>query len=151
MTSIWITGTIKADLVETVGEALAKDTQSIDVYINSYGGCAATSFAVHNMLAADPRVNIHILGAAYSGGAVIGLSKDNFTMTENAQFMFHKASGWVGRGNSNKLKREAGELAYWDKAMRKLFKGLLTDKELAEFDAGKDVYVTAKQISKRLK
>lgn len=151
MTSIWITGTIKAGLVEAVGQALEKDTQSIDVYINSYGGCAATSFAVHNMLAADPRVNIHILGAAYSGGAVIGLSKDNFTMTENAQFMFHKASGWVGRGNANKLKREAGELAYWDKAMRKLFKGLLTDKELAEFDAGENVYVSAKQISKRLK
>ena len=151
MTSIWITGTIKAGLVETVGEALAQDTQSIDVYINSYGGCAATSFAVHNMLAADPRVNIHILGAAYSGGAVIGLSKDNFTMTENAQFMFHKSSQWMGYSNDNEALETVTRLRHWDKAMRKLFKGLLTDDELIKFDAGKDVYVSAKQISKRLK
>ena len=151
MTSIWITGTIKADLVESVGEALAKDTQSIDVFINSYGGCVATSFAVHNMLAADPRVNIHVLGAAYSGGAIIGLSKDNFSMMENAQFMFHKSSGYVGQANNSKLKRVIKEGDHWDKAMRKLFKGILTDKELLEFDDGKDVYVSAKQISKRLK
>lgn len=151
MTSIFITGTIKADLVETVGEALAKDTQSIDVYINSYGGCVATSFAVHNMLADDPRVNIHVLGAAYSGGAIIGLSKPEFTMTEDAHFMFHKSSGWVGYANEDKLKEKIVEGKHWDKAMRKLFKGLLTDAELAKFDAGKDVYVSAKQISKRLK
>lgn len=151
MTSIYVTGTIKSDLVETVGQALAKDTQGIDVFINSHGGCAATSFAVHNMLAADPRVNIHILGMAFSGGAIIGLSKPEFTMTEDALFMFHKSSQWIGYSNDNEAMETITRLRHWDKAMRKLFKGLLTDDELQKYDAGKDVYVSAKQISKRLK
>lgn len=149
MTSIYITGTIKPELMKEVQEALDTDTRSIDVFINTYGGCAATSFAVHDLLKQDERVRIFVQGAAYSGGAVIALAKNDFQMTPNSQFMFHKSSGWIGRANEVEIKEHIEVGKHWDKPMRKLFKDILTKEELAKFDAGKDVYVSAKELSKR--
>lgn len=149
MASIFITGTIKPELMKEVQEALDTDTRSIDVFINTYGGCAATSFAVHDLLKQDERVRIFVQGAAYSGGAVIALAKNDFQMTPNSQFMVHKTWRNVGGVNTNELKEIIPTFEHWDKPMRKLFKDILTKEELAKFDAGKDVYVSAKELSKR--
>lgn len=149
MANIYITGEIKTGLMKEVSEALNSDTQRINVYINTYGGCAVTSFAVHDLLKEDERVNIVIQGAAYSGGAVIALAKSDFQMLPNSVFMFHKASRYIGYSNANEVEERLDTLKYWDKAMRKLFKRILTPDELRKFDEGKDVYVTAKDLSKR--
>ena len=151
MTTLYITGTIKPELIEDVQDVLSQDTQRVDVFINSHGGDAYTGLAVYDMLASDERVVIHVRGFAASSAGIIAMGSDRITMTESSELMFHKSWRKYGGHNDVQLKEAMQVGDRIDKAQRKIIKDLLTEKQLADYDDGKDVYLTSKDVAKQLR
>lgn len=66
----------------------------IDIFINSFGGCPYSSFAVYDFIRASKDVTIrtYCCGCAMSGGSIIFMAGDERYMFENSVFMFHSVS-----------------------------------------------------------
>lgn len=74
---------------------LAKNKESdINIYINSFGGCAYTAMGFYDFLRSLKTCNINTynVGCAMSGGSVIFMAGDNRYMYENTVFMMHSVS-----------------------------------------------------------
>lgn len=90
--------------------ALAKDYDSVNVYINSIGGSVSEGVAIHNILKRCGKpVNVYIDAFAYSVASVIAMAGDRVYMPSNATMMIHNAMMGCF-GNSSELRKAADEL-----------------------------------------
>ena len=86
------------------------DVETINVYINSYGGEVAEGLAIHNSLVRHKaKVITHDDGFAASIAAVIFMAGDERIMS-NASLLFIHNAWTMAAGNANQFRKEADDL-----------------------------------------
>lgn len=86
------------------------DVDTIDVYINSYGGEVAEGLAIYNALKRQKaKITTHIDGFACSIASVIFMAGDERIMPDTSLLMIHNPWTWV-KGNANDLRKQADDL-----------------------------------------
>lgn len=86
------------------------DADTIDVYINSYGGEVAEGLAIHSALLRHPaKIVTHCDGFACSAASVVFMAGDERMMGRASLLMIHNA--WTSAtGNAAQLREEADNL-----------------------------------------
>lgn len=86
------------------------DVDTINVYINSYGGEVAEGLAIYNALKRHKaKVITHCDGFACSIASVIFMAGDERVMSTASLLMIHNAWTWAS-GNANELRKQADDL-----------------------------------------
>ena len=110
--------------LEGVVSALAgKSADTIEVFINSYGGDMFESIAIKNYLIRRPeKIITYVDGIAASGGSLIAMAGDEIIMPKDAQLMIHNP--WtIAAGNADDFRKLADEM---DKANTSIQETYLT-------------------------
>lgn len=110
-------------------EQLDKSVNTINVYINSYGGEVMTGLAIYNQLKRHPaKINTYCDSFACSIASVIFMAGDNRIMYDNTLLMIHNA--WCSfTGNSSDIRKMADEL---DKITESSIKVYLNEINISE-------------------
>lgn len=86
------------------------DVDSIDVYINSYGGSVAQGFAIYNQLKSHPaKITTICSGFACSIASIIFLAGDERIMQDASLLMIHNPFVMTV-GNADELRKQADDL-----------------------------------------
>lgn len=86
----------------------ALDVDTINVYINSYGGEVAEALAIYSALKRNPaQVHTYCDGFACSAATIIFAAGDIRTMGSIALLMIHNCMSYAGFANSEKLRKLA--------------------------------------------
>ena len=110
--------------LDGVVSALAgKSADTIEVFINSYGGDMFESIAIKNYLIRRPeKIITYVDGIAASGGSLIAMAGDEIIMPKDAQIMIHNP--WtIAAGNADDFRKLADEM---DKANTSIEETYLT-------------------------
>lgn len=91
-------------------EALSKDIETINVFINSYGGEVAEGLAIYNALRRHKaKVKTYCDGFACSAASVVFMAGDERIMSNASLLMIHNA--WLLTiGDQNQLRKDADDL-----------------------------------------
>lgn len=91
-------------------DSLGDEVDTINVYINSYGGEVAEGLAIYNALKRHKaKVKTYCDGFACSIASVIFMAGDERIMSSASLLMVHNAWSW-GSGNANDLRKQADDL-----------------------------------------
>jgi len=117
MGKIFIYGQIgkEVNIKDTI-QAIEKETESLEVHINSPGGDVYGGFAIYNALQRKQNIlSTYIDGLAYSAASWIALAAKpgRRFMSKASQFGIHQASSFGG-GNKDQLALEVEQLAKID-------------------------------------
>jgi ATP-dependent Clp protease protease subunit len=109
-----------------------KNIQSINIYINSYGGSVKEGLAIYNQLKRHAaQKTVYIDGFACSIASVIAMAGDKVVMGTNTLMMVHHAS--MGAfGNAEELRRAANDVEVIDSASCSSYLAKAGDKLTAE-------------------
>lgn len=109
-----------------------KDIQSINIYINSYGGSVKEGLAIYNQLKRHAaQKTVYIDGFACSIASVIAMAGDKVVMGTNTLMMVHHAS-MSAFGNAEELRRAANDVEVIDSASCSSYLAKAGDKLTAE-------------------
>ena len=79
-----------ADVFKAVHIFEEKGNQDINIFLNTYGGCCASSLAIYERLKNSAcRINIDVYGACMSGGSIILQAGDWRRISKKSVFMIH--------------------------------------------------------------
>lgn len=97
--------------LEGVVSALSgKSADTIEVFINSYGGEIFEAIAIKNYLMRRPeKIITYIDGIAASGASVIAMAGDEIVMPKDAQMLIHNPWTYT-QGNAADLRKMADDL-----------------------------------------
>lgn len=104
------------DLGETSSLSIVKDIQGLDVdtinvHINSMGGCVNEGLAIYNILKNhSAKVNTIVEGFACSAASVVFMAGDERIMNAASVLMIHNAWMQPDAGNGAQLRQQADEL-----------------------------------------
>lgn len=103
-------GTISSNSLAKELEKLDKNINTINVYINSYGGEVSEGLAIYNQLKRHPaKINTYCDSFACSIASVIFMAGDKRIMYDNTLLMIHNA--WTHIiGNSSEFRKAADDL-----------------------------------------
>ena len=91
-------------------EMLPKDIETINVFINSYGGEVAEGLAIYNALSRHPaKVKTYCDGFACSAASVVFMAGDERIVSDASLLMIHNA-WFVTIGDHNQLRKDADDL-----------------------------------------
>lgn len=123
-----------------------------EVVINSLGGNESTAIQLYNAIQACPGTVIgRISGYCCSAGTIVFLACHTWVIPSNSKVMIHSSSGGMV-GKSHETKAMAEFESGWIKSFfSSVYKGFLTDKEIDEVLAGKDMWFTGEDTIKRIK
>lgn len=124
---------------------------SINIWIDTDGGYCETATAIMDaMEISKANITCIIQGKAYSAGSMIALAAPAVYLCKNASMMIHH----VSYGTSGKQHEIQGYTAFMQKTheelARRTYKDFLSDKEISEVIAGKDIWLTHDEIALRL-
>lgn len=110
-----------------------KDTDEIELYVNSYGGSVKEGVAIYNMLKRKTcQKTCYIDGFAYSVASVICLACDKIIMGLGTSMMIHDM--WIRcEGNARELRKQADDLDVLMESNRQIYLARaknLTEEEL---------------------
>lgn len=127
----WLESDVSAYLLSKQIEAIEAD--SIDVYINSYGGEVSEGLAIYNALKRHrAKVHTHCDGFACSAASLVFMAGDERTMGEASLLMIHNA--WsCAQGNAKELRKAADDLETISAAAANAYRGAvnISDEVLA--------------------
>jgi ATP-dependent Clp protease, protease subunit len=104
------------------------DIKNLNVYINSPGGNAYTSQAIHSMLARHPaKKTVFVDGLAASGASIIAMAGDKVVMPKNSMMMIHNASTAV-EGNAKDLRKRLQVLEKLNETVKQAYLSKVGDK-----------------------
>lgn len=129
----------------------ASETDLIYLHLNTSGGDFDTGLQIiNNMQASSANVVTVLEARAYSMGAFIFLSGDEYIVHDNCQLLFHVYSGsFAGRGNEQQA--EVLAVASWfEKFMNRTCQPFLSAAEIKDVLKGSDVWMDSDEIRKRL-
>lgn len=137
------------DLFYTLRTAL--ETDIIYLHLNTSGGDFDTGLQIINNMQASSANIVTVLEAkAYSMGAFIFLSGDEYIVHDNCQLLFHIYSGsFAGRGNEQQAEVHAVS-SWFEKFMTRTCQPFLTLTEIKDVLKGSDVWMDSDEISRRL-
>lgn len=133
-------------IIRTAGEG-----DVIYLHINCYGGDVMASVQLMRALSESrAQVIASVEGACMSAATFIFLIADAYEISDHSMFMFHNYSGFsVGKGNE--MKEQIFHEEKWAKnLMEKLYKGFLTEAEIADVCNGRDIWMDPKEAGDRL-
>ena len=106
----WLESDVSSyNLVQEI-EALPKDIEIINVFINSYGGETAEGLAIYNSLRRHKaKVKTHCDGFACSAASLVFMAGDERIMS-NASLLFIHNAWFITAGDANQLRKDADDL-----------------------------------------
>jgi len=97
------------------------DVSNIELEINSLGGDLIEALAIYDSLkTSNAKVKAKIVGSTASAGTVIAMAADTVEITENSNFLIHRASTFAG-GNVDDLSKAADELEMFDNQLLNIY------------------------------
>jgi len=129
----------------------ATDTDLIYLHLNTSGGDFDTGLQIiNNMQASSANVVTVLEARAYSMGAFIFLSGDEWIVHDNCQLLFHIYSGsFAGRGNEQQA--EVLAVSNWfEKFMTRTCQPFLSSTEIKDVLKGSDVWMDSDEIRHRM-
>ena len=106
----WIESDVSSYTLSKELQELDEDIESINIYINSYGGEVAEGLAIYNALKRHKaKIKTYVDGFACSIASVIFAAGDERIMSNTSLLMIHNAWTWAA-GDSNELKKQAEDL-----------------------------------------
>lgn len=114
--------------LDGVVSALAgKSADTIEVFINSYGGDMFESIAIKNYLMRRPeKIVTYVDGIAASGGSLIAMAGDEIIMPKDAQLMIHNP--WtVAAGNAEDFRKLADDMDKANTSIQETYLSHYTD------------------------
>ena len=151
----YLTGSVNeaSEYVEwfnTIRHASADDT--IQIYINSYGGDLFTAIEFVNVIQkTKAKVKMIVEGACLSAATVIFLQGHEFEIHPFSTFMVHTyTSGTFGKGNEM-YDQISYEKNWSENIIRSVYDKFLTQEELNMVIEGKDLWLTPKEVTERMK
>jgi ATP-dependent Clp protease protease subunit len=129
----------------------ATETDIIYLHLNTSGGDFDTGLQIiNNMQASSANVVTVLEARAYSMGAFIFLSGDEYIVHDNCQLLFHIYSGsFAGRGNEQKA--EVHAVSNWfEKFMTRTCEPFLSPAEIKDVLKGSDVWMDSDEIRRRM-
>jgi ATP-dependent Clp protease protease subunit len=123
----------------------------VKIFINSRGGSAATAIQfLRAMAESAARVHVVVEGECMSAATFIFLSADSIAISDHSSFMFHNYSGGV-MGKGGEIYDAAAHGKAWsEKFLRSIYKNFLTDSELKDIFASRDIYMDKDEVLKRI-
>ena len=97
------------------------DYSNIELEIMSMGGDLIQALAIYDALRASPaKVKAKIVGSTASAGTVIAMAADEVEITENSNFLIHRAKT-MAAGNSEDMDAAAEALAGFDEQLLNIY------------------------------
>jgi ATP-dependent protease ClpP protease subunit len=129
----------------------ATETDMIYLHLNTSGGDFDTGLQIiNNMQASSANVVTVLEARAYSMGAFIFLSGDEYIVHDNCQLLFHIYSGsFAGRGNEQQAEVHAVS-SWFEKFMTRTCQPFLTAAEIKDVLKGSDVWMDSDEIRRRM-
>ena len=154
MFDLYLTGDIKEAKEYQDWNQIMRTTSENDaivLHINSGGGDMFTCIQLLRSMADSPATIVaSVEGMCMSAATLLFLSADVCEISEHSHFMFHTYSS----GNWGKGSEQLASVTADDKWARHLFntvyKNFLTTQEIKEIVDGKDLWMNAAEVKKRL-
>jgi ATP-dependent protease ClpP protease subunit len=135
--------------INTIRMAAAGDI--CHIVINTYGGSVDTALAI---TAAMNQSAAHIVteavGCVASAGTLIFLCGDEYRVNDDLTFMIHSASYFYGGKHNNVVEYVDFQKKSVTQMINKYYKHFLTDEEIANVLAGKDLWLDTDEVIERL-
>lgn len=128
------------------------ENDQIVFHINSYGGRIDTAVQLMHAINESPaHVITSVEGSCMSAATFIFLSGDSFTVNPLSSFMFHNYSGGsMGKGGEM-YDHLIFERKWSENLLRTVYRNFLTEQEIAQLLANKDLWMDSEEIVKRCK
>ncbi len=130
----------------------SRENDIVVIHINSQGGYASTAIQFLRVLEeCTARIIVSVEGDCESAATLIFLAGDIYQISEHSTFMFHSHSTIVA-GKSSEIHDNIDFSKRWgDKLIREAYQDFLTEAEIVAItDGGKDLWMDAETVSKRL-
>lgn len=136
------------DAIQALGVASENDV--VQIHLSTPGGCLdATDTFIHAMRECSARIIVKASGGVHSAGSVILLNADEFTLSENFNCLIHNGSvGHAGKFSDWRAQTKHTD-AYMERVMRSTYEGFLSEEELDNLLAGKDIWLDAESFVAR--
>lgn len=129
----------------------ANASDDVVIYINSPGGSLETAIQFLRVMSdSQAKITCSVEGSCMSAATIILLAADAYEITPHSLFMFHNySSGMFGKGGE--MYDQAVFERQWSKDfLNDVYKGFLTDAEIAQILDNKDIWMSANQVGERL-
>ena len=141
-------GVLAKEFIKELRE-VEKDYKQINIHINSGGGSVYEGFAIFNAIKnSTANIDTYIDGMAASMGSVIALAGRKCYMSNVAQMMTHRATGFV-YGDADQMRQNADVLEKLEASMVDIYAkktGLSVDAAKAKYmSTGVDRWMTAQE------
>lgn len=137
------------DVVKTIQDASEGDI--VRIVINSPGGrMDGCSSILHALAATDATTVAELVGDAYSAASLIALSCDIVQVGENANMLCHSARWGFSGKSMDAVEHALHNKKITDQAMYRIYKHFLSEQEINEVIAGKELWLDADEICERL-
>lgn len=129
----------------------APETDEIHIYINSYGGYLFTAIQLVNSIQkSKAKVIAHVEGACLSAATIIFLSADEQDIHPLSTFMIHDYSGGSFGKGGEMFDQISFERKWSETVFRESYRDFLTKDEIKTVLNGKDFWMNAEEVKKRL-
>lgn len=130
----------------------AKQGDTINIYINCYGGDLYTTIQLCDAIQrCEAHVIGHLVGAGYSGGSMLFLACHSWTVSPLARMMIHNESGMDGWMKAHERK-QANQFQdkYNPYMVETMYGGFLSEEEIQRVVDGHDIWLGSDEILERL-
>lgn len=151
--NIYLFGVIE-DATQFIGAievlSAASEADEVHIHLSTDGGSMdATDTLLAAMGKTEAKVVCHSSGGTHSAGTIILLSADEFSLSENANFLIHNGSAGSGGKFSDFKAQSKHSLAYMERVLRKTYHHFLNPEELDALIEGKDFWMDADEFITR--
>jgi len=128
----------------------ASELDEVIIHLSTDGGSMdATDTFLSAMHACEAKVHVKASGGVHSAGTIILLSADEFSLSENANFLIHNGGCGAGGKFSDFKAQSRHSVDYMERVLRKTYKHFLTPAELDLLMDGKDFWIDAEEFAER--
>lgn len=129
-----------------------KEADTVYIHLNTPGGSLDTTIQILNAIKASNATVITVAdGVVASAGTLILLSGHSVAIQPFSYAMFHDgAERMMGKLNEN-LKQANFAAAFLKKLYHEVYNPFLSKKEIDDIIGGKDLWLTAEELTNRLK
>ena len=136
-------------ILDMIAEPFQEDV--IKIYVNSPGGDLFTALQFGRAMGdSDATIIVSVEGQCCSAATIIALAADMVELSNHCVWMCHNySSGAVGKGGE--LYDQMNFERTWSEGLfRDVYDGFLTDKEINAMLDGRDIWLAADDVMKRL-
>lgn len=128
----------------------ATELDEVVIHLSTDGGSMdATDTFLSAMAHCDAKVVVKASGGVHSAGTIILLSADEFSLSENSNFLIHNGGAGAGGKFSDFKAQSLHTVGYMERVLRRTYKHFLTEVELDALMDGKDFWLNAEEFADR--